>query len=196
MELDHIFIFVQPSAPEANALTQFGFTEGRRRAHPGQGTTNVCFFFQNAFLELLWTINEDEVRSPVIQPTGLWERSRWHSTNACPFGIAFRSSSTAPLPFDIWNYQPPYMPAGRAIPIATNSPIQQEPLLFISPARIPPSATPPETRPVLEHPCGVQTITAVTVTLPIAAASPELSAVQNLGLVQWVRERIEITSHF
>lgn len=53
LELDHIFVCVKPNAPEAIALNNFGLHEGRRRTHQGQGTVNVCFFFQNAYLELL-----------------------------------------------------------------------------------------------------------------------------------------------
>jgi Glyoxalase-like domain len=182
LELDHIFIGVQSNAPEAQALLDFGLAEGRRRAHPGQGTTNICFFFQNAFLELLWLVDEDEARSPLIAPTGLWERCRWQSTAACPFGIAVRT--THPLPFNTWDYRPPYLPPDLSIPIAANSAILQEPLLFRSPSNLPPSALPPEQRPPLDHPCGVQVITSVKMTLPTAKLSPEMKVLQSLGLIE------------
>lgn len=50
MVLDHIFICVQPGASEAEALIDFGLTEGSPNRHQGQGTANRRFFFRNAFL--------------------------------------------------------------------------------------------------------------------------------------------------
>ena len=47
-------MFVQPGAPELTRLTDAGLRESFRRDHPGQGTTNVCCCFDNAYLELLW----------------------------------------------------------------------------------------------------------------------------------------------
>jgi hypothetical protein len=119
LKLDHLFICVQPEAPEAEHIKEFGLIEGRRRPHPGQGTTNVCFFFQNAYLELLWLCNAEESKSPIVRPTGLWERCRWRETQACPFGIAFRrvASDSLELPFSTWNYYAPFLQSGSAIAI-------------------------------------------------------------------------------
>jgi hypothetical protein len=39
---------------------------------------------------------------------------------------------------------------------------------------------PPDQRPSLDHPCGVQTITAVKITLPVSVFSPEIMAIQDL----------------
>ena len=51
---------------------------------------NACAFFDNAYLELLWRHDDDELQSDVVRPLGLWERVRWEDTGASPFGIAFR----------------------------------------------------------------------------------------------------------
>lgn len=54
LALDHLFVFVEPGAPERAALERAGLRESFRRRHPGQRTANVCFCFDNAYLELLW----------------------------------------------------------------------------------------------------------------------------------------------
>lgn len=52
-ELDHLFIWTDIGAYEAERLVSFGLVEGTSNKHPGQGTTNRRFFFHNAMLELL-----------------------------------------------------------------------------------------------------------------------------------------------
>jgi Glyoxalase-like domain len=52
--VDHAFIACSPGAPEAGALLRLGFIEGQGNTHPGQGTANRRFFFENFMLELLW----------------------------------------------------------------------------------------------------------------------------------------------
>ena len=44
MEFDHLFICVDSPAKEADALIEFGLTEGSANVHPGQGTANRRFF--------------------------------------------------------------------------------------------------------------------------------------------------------
>lgn len=189
LELDHLFVCVQPEAPEAEHLFAFGLQEGRRRVHSGQGTSNVCFFFHNAYLELLWMSNSEEIQSATVRPLGLWERCRWRETQACPFGIAFRftSANASDCPFPTWNYQAAYLPAGAAIPIATNSTLMSEPLIFISPVAPKPVAYPIDRRPPLVHQPGLIEITRLRVTLPeIQALSPESTSLSKLKLVEFV----------
>jgi hypothetical protein len=47
LEIDHLFVFIEPDGPEIEALRRLGLVETYRRAHPGQGTANVCFAFDN-----------------------------------------------------------------------------------------------------------------------------------------------------
>jgi Glyoxalase-like domain len=186
LELDHLFICVQPEAPEAELLKEFGLIEGRRRSHPGQGTTNVCFLFQNAYLELLWLCNAQESQSPIVRPMGLWERCRWRETQACPFGIAFRrvASDSLELPFTTWNYYAPFLPSGNAIAIANNSNNLAEPLIFMSPTFQNPLT---ESLPLI-HQIEVNTITGLSVTLPGEGAfSVEIAKLIELGLVKFSR---------
>ncbi len=44
LELDHVFILVEPEARVADLLIEQGFKEGTRNQHPGQGTSNRRFF--------------------------------------------------------------------------------------------------------------------------------------------------------
>ncbi len=186
LELDHLFICVQRDAPEAERLTQVGLREGRRRRHQGQGTANVCFFFRNAMLELIWVSDEEEARSPLVRPTRLWERWRWRETGSCPFGFCFRPMevSGGSLPFSTWDYTPPYLPEGLSIPIAANSERSHEPLLFISRPGKRPDAYPDDQRPPMNHRIGCREVTSLHVTLPLRVSpSPELRKVQDLGLI-------------
>ena len=188
LELDHIFVCVEPLAPEAEILKTFGLTEGRRRIHRGQGTANVCFFFHNVYLELLWLSDSEEIQSDIIRPLGLWERCRWKETNACPFGIAFRKKilNSPSLPFSTWNYYAPYLAPEGFIPISTNSKNLSEPLIFISPSTQKPANLPPEKRPPLIHTLQLVQITGLQVTLPgVRNFSPEILTLIELGLVQF-----------
>lgn len=164
MELDHIFVYVEPKAPEAEFLQNFGLTQGSSRIHQGQGTANVCFFFHNAYLELLWLNNSNKIQSPVVSPTNLWQRCRWQRTKACPFGIALRNVSE--IPFSTWNYYAPYLPANAFIPILANSENLSEPLIFISPSSKKPANFPLEKQHLLTHQAGFKEITGVRVILP------------------------------
>jgi hypothetical protein len=44
-------------------MVKFGLLEGSSNAHPGQGTANRRFFFDNFMLELLWVTNPAEART-------------------------------------------------------------------------------------------------------------------------------------
>ena len=189
LELDHIFVCVEPEAPSAELLIAFGLTEGIRRNHSGQGTANICFFFHNAFLELLWLRDINEVRSPVVRPLGLWERCHWRETQACPFGISFRRAAPGSLglPFSTWDYRAPFLPPAASIPIAINSDNLLEPLLFISHSTQKPSTYATERRLPLVHQPELNKITALRVTLPGKRDfSAEVTILIELGLVQFL----------
>ncbi|MBD2681815.1 MULTISPECIES: VOC family protein [Nostoc] len=188
LELDHIFVCVEPEAPPADLLTAFGLTEGNRRIHQGQGSANVCFFFENAYLELLWLFNINEAQSALVRPTGLWERCRWQETEACPFGISFRStaSDSREIPFPTWDYYAKYLPPQASIPIATNSDNLSEPLIFISPTTKKPTDYALERQLPLVNKIGFKEITALQVTLPSTQKfSAEVRTLIDLGLVQF-----------
>src|SRR5258708_32401945 len=90
LAVDHVFICVENPHAAERALADFGVQFGRRRIHQGQGTANACAFFDNAYLELLWRHDDDDLQSEVVRPLGLWERVRWRETGGSPFCVAFR----------------------------------------------------------------------------------------------------------
>lgn len=170
MRIDHLFIRARAGAPEAELLRSLGLSEGSGNRHPGQGTENRRFFFNDAFLELLWIADDDEVRNAQTSPTLLAERLA-DGGPACPFGVCFRpddDDSTAPFP--CWDYAPSYLPPGMRIGIGADVPAS-EPMWFFLPQGVAPSAYTEARRQPLDHAAGVKTITSITLTLPSTALS-------------------------
>ena len=186
LELDHLFICVEPGGPEASLLDAIGLTQGAGNVHEGQGTKNVRYFFDNAYLELIWVHDQAGAQHARTRPTGIWERCRWRETGACPFGVALRpaAGSDGPYPFATWTYRPPYLPAGVTIPVAANSDRLNEPLIFVATIGVPPSTYPAARRQPLDHPASVRRISSVRLTLACAEpVSAALAKVVDLGLV-------------
>lgn len=180
LEIDHVFLFIEPDGPEIDALQRLGFVETYRRAHPGQGTANVCFAFDNLYLELLWLTSETEARSEPTARTRLWERSQWRRLGTCPFGIAVRGDlASAGVP--TWDYRPPYLPAGMSIPVATDSDDPMQPMLFVSPGREAPLDWPEARRGALQSAAGFGPVLSVELALPGGAASAPLHALKASG---------------
>jgi hypothetical protein len=59
-----MFMLIDANGPEIDKMASFGLVETYRRTHPGQGAQNVCYRFDNLFLELMWVNDEDAVRRP------------------------------------------------------------------------------------------------------------------------------------
>jgi hypothetical protein len=127
MDLCHIFMF--GTRGDVEALRGLGFVENFRREHPGQGTSNACFCFDNAYLELLFV--DDEAALARLTRTGLPERSNWRFSKASPFGIAVRSGSE--LPFPTWDYRPAYLPEGMVVAVDAESGDADQAFVFKSP---------------------------------------------------------------
>lgn len=188
-ELDHLFILVAAGGPEAARLSELGLVEGAVNRHPGQGTACRRFFFHNAFLELVWVDDPAEAHSEVAARTRLGDRWQERGRGASSFGICLRPSvphtSTAsaprvPLPFDHWEYRPPYLPAPLVIQMGANSERVNEPLLFSFDFNRRPDAYPTERRQPIDHPASLRNITRVRLTAPPAAVeSAELRAVER-----------------
>ncbi|MEM1377033.1 MAG: VOC family protein [Pseudomonadota bacterium] len=139
IELDHIFWMVPKSAVTGvtERFEAIGLRESYRRAHPGQGTANVCYCFENAFLEVLWLEDESEARSPSIARTLLADRG---IGQANPFGMCWRGKADLAM----WDFRPTYLPDGVSIPMATLSDDPCLPLLFTFPGAKPPRDLPPK----------------------------------------------------
>jgi hypothetical protein len=131
--VDHAFIGCATGAPEGDALLRLGFAEGSRNTHPGQGTANRRFFFENFMLELVWVADQAEAQSDRTRRTRLWERCQRGDDHVSPFGIIFRSSALPPAapPFATWSYAPIYLPPGLAIQIAEGTSLDEPELFYL-----------------------------------------------------------------
>ena len=175
-EIDHIFVMTAPGAPAADRLVAAGITEGASRTHPGQGTTNRRFFFDNAMFEFLWVHDTDEAGSDLVQPTHLLERWRRRDSGGSPFGICFRPGRQAgeTPPFATWGYEPPYLPDGLDIRVSDNAANLDEPFLFFLPWGQPPDDSP-------SHAAGMRALTEATIHTPTKTTlSDGLQAIDQL----------------
>lgn len=121
MEIDHIIFFSNDQGNEAEELTSFGLIEGSNRIHPGQGTRNRKFYFENFFLEIVWAFDKREITSALTAPTRLWERTN-HRKNGCsPFGLCLSNSGDSDDLFQgCLKYRPSYLPEESSFEIITN----------------------------------------------------------------------------
>ncbi|MGH7563005.1 MAG: VOC family protein [Gemmatimonadota bacterium] len=180
--LDHVFICTDDPRSAERALADFGLRFAQRVIHRGQGTANACAFFDNAYLELLWGHDNDELQSEVVESLALWERVRWRETGASPFGIALRPDGDVEV--DTWAYKAPFLPAGASIPIVTPRSECHEPLVFLILGSQAPATLPLERRPPLEHRGRRRLLTGVTVFGPMPPRrSPGLDALCDLGVI-------------
>lgn len=189
-EIDHVFVFATEGDDLVERLHSLGLVETYRRAHPGQGTRNICYAFDNAYLEVLFLTSVDEAQSPAIRRTGLLERSLWREHGTSPFGIAWRPApgTLAAPDFAEWAYCPPYLPETLAIPVAVDGDDPHLPMVFRFPGAAAPITWPAERRGRLQHRAGFATLSDVEISLPATTqAGPSLrwlAAQGVLGLSQ------------
>lgn len=131
--MDHAFIGCRAGAAEGDALLRLGFVEGSSNTHPGQGTANRRFYFDNFMLELVWVADPNEARNESTRRTRLWERCEGQDSQVSPFGIIFRSTGAppAPPPFATWPYTPIYLPPGLAMQVAEGTTLYEPELFYL-----------------------------------------------------------------
>jgi hypothetical protein len=179
-ELDHLFVAASVGAPEIGSLVSEGFVEGGENDHPGQGTASRGIFFRNAYLEFIWLTDVATAASAPISRAHLCERVDIMDP-ANPFGICIRSGEPGgdEMPFETWEFRPPYLPDDLFIPVGLNSERLDEPMLFYLPWRTGPPPDPPD------HLNEAKRITRVALEFPFGdPPSAELEAFAKLGLVQ------------
>lgn len=158
--IDHLFIFSSNQGTEANKLVQFGLKEGSSRVHPGQGTTNRKFYFENFFLEVLWVHDESEIRSPRTSMTNLWERANFKTNQHSPFGLCLENTDdTDELFVNAKQYLPAYFPDRKAVEFIDH---YQLPWLF----RLPFKGEKKRTTEPLDHPKQLKQLTKTTFQIP------------------------------
>jgi len=186
-ELDHIFVLCPVGAEKAaQALRRVGLKEGSGNDHEGQGTACRRFFFENAYVELMWVSNSDEAQSELTRRTRLWERWSRLSRGANPFGIVLRAGHTpdsATSPFSSWAYRPRYLPPNLCIEIAEGTPLEEPEFIYLGfqRERARQGAEP------TTHAIPVRTIASVNVALP-ALHRPSATArvLEKKGLLKFV----------
>ncbi|WP_124980790.1 VOC family protein [Nonlabens xiamenensis] len=136
MIIDHIFIFSNQHGKEADQLIDFGWSEGSSRRHPGQGTINRKFYFENFFLEILWIVDESEILDPKTAFTQLGHCSNFPNNECSRFGLGLVNTAGSD---DLFRnseiYQPDYFPSGMTIDIITNKEHPSLPWTFRLPFR-------------------------------------------------------------
>jgi hypothetical protein len=183
VEVDHVFVSASVGAPEGDRLIQLGLLEGSANRHPGQGTVNRRFFFANAMLELLWVEDAAEAQSEAepARRLHLWERWAGRDGAACPFGVCLRptAGTSDVAPFPSWEYRPSYSPVG--LPVANNSTVDSEPLLFFSPMHRRMDTAPADRREPYEHALPIRELTSLRIFTPGAAtlSAPMLAALRT-----------------
>ena len=190
VEVDHVFVSASVGAPEGDRLVELGLVEGSSLHHPGQGTANRRFFFANAMLELAWVHDAVEAQSGTEPARRLhfWERWVGRDGSACPFGVCLRptAGTSDVAPFPSWEYRPSYSPVG--LPVATNSTVDAEPLVFYIPMHRRMDTAPPQRREPYEHALPIRELTSLRMFSPGAAAlSPAMLAALRTGAFSFQR---------
>jgi len=163
MKVDHLIIFSNQKGTEAAELIEFGLVEGSNRIHPGQGTRNRKFYFENFFLEITWVTDMKEITSEITAPTQLWERSNHNTSDFSPFGLCLaKTDDTSELFQDSIKYRPSYLPEGHAFEIITNA---DYPYLLWT-CRLPFTRHEYTTDEPKNHPIGVRNLTKVIFHIP------------------------------
>lgn len=185
--LDHVFVFCRQSEVAhgsrlRRSLEGAGLSPSFERRHLGQGTANLCYVFDNAYLELLFVVDRQEIAAPAMLRSGLSARARWTETGASPFGIGLRSAD--PLPFRTWGYRFAALPPGMIIPIAADCADHRQPFLFGSPGTERPDRWTDGRAGMRQTLGGFAEIAAVDVSLPPGVAPCDaLSQVADDGVV-------------
>ena len=148
IELDHFFILTDAYAPQADLVAALGLIEGSSNKHPGQGTSNRRFFFQNTTLEFLYVHDAAEAAGGPAKGLRFLDRSS--EPSASPFGLIMRAlTPRAPslreseLPFEGWKYCPDYFADDQCFHMGSNSDVLEEPLCIVMPNNLPQRKTLP-----------------------------------------------------
>ncbi len=165
MEVDHIFVFVADHRAAAQSMAAAGLHETYRRVHHGQGTANVCYCFDNLFVELLWLTSKKDAAHPLMSRMGFLARSGLNGSQYCPFGIAWRGEA---IDIPVWAFSPPYLPEGIKIDVAVDSDDPAQPLMFNFPGSTAPVTWSDEKRGKLQHDAGYSTVTNIGLFKPSA----------------------------
>jgi hypothetical protein len=195
VELDHVFIVVQPgAAAEVAALQSAGLIVASRVAkHAGQGTASRAVLFENVYLELIWvdsSVAIDAEHASAAQ----WFRdaAAWRTSGHSPFGLGLRrlAGDTAALPVPVIRESAEWLEPGTAYELLRQPSDSFAADFFVVPAKrsLPDwIASVQERSPqLLRHPGGGHKITRVRVQGP-AKQHPSAFRVLRPKPVEMVR---------
>lgn len=174
LELDHVFILVEPKAKVADRLLEHGFQEGPGNTHPGQGTANRRFYFANGMLELIWVQDADEAKNGPGRSLLFSERA--DDLTSSPFGVILvphNNPIRQEMPFPGWHYQPAYFPPPKGFHVGANSHNIAEPLCFYFPFHNPGVPRPQPIR-------NPQTISDIVISIPSTDTEDVLERVSQV----------------
>jgi hypothetical protein len=190
LKLDHLFVCTELGAPEAGELIKFGLREGEPNTHPDQGSACRRFPFANAMIELFWISNPAEAKSPLTQPTLLWERWSGRHLGASPFGVCLRpagnfrtgadpspGSRQGSDPFPGWTYKPSYLPEPLAFHIG-HAGIDEPMWVYLGFMR-----RNHREAHFIEHPARLREITGLTLHTPTPLKSEVSRAIVESGIL-------------
>ena len=177
IRLDHFLILTEPGAPEGDLLVEFGLAEGSSNTHPGQGTANRRFFFDNTALELGYVRDADEAKSGPGRGLRMVERAA--SDTASPIGLIVKADdgSSAP-PFSGWRYYPDYFDSDMYFLVGENSELLEEPFCCFMPFSYPPHVM------QQKSPEPFNQVSEIRVGVPIERPSPVVEAVSACEGIQ------------
>ena len=176
MLIDHIFIFV-PSKQYAEPLIKFGITEGSSNFHPGIGTANRRFFFENFYLEVLWIENESEAKSH--EEIGLWKRSTYQNSGYSRFGLCLgNTKDTDSFFLNAIEWKPQFLGEGKHVDI-----IARDDMSWIF--RLPPNRSKPE-EPTT-HKEGMKRLSLATFHSSAEGCERILDPITNSSIAQFTR---------
>jgi hypothetical protein len=136
VRLHHVFIITEPGAPAADRLVALGMAEGSSNTHPGQGTANRRFFFEDMGLELIYFTDESEARTGPGRVIGSLDR--YQSPDGSPFGLVFRARNRSDVDsFPGFPYQPVYFDDGQYFVVGNNAEDLVEPSVVLMPDNLP-----------------------------------------------------------
>lgn len=168
MKIDHIFIGSVTPNKDSKILMDFGLVEGPPNNHPGQGTANRRFFFQNMYLEFLYIDNDKLAQSINTQPSKLYERITKTSadTNISPFGFGISPSDNGLkiTDYTTWEYKPLFIPPPFKMDVYGNS--LTEPMYYYMDFL---SDSGKINQKIFNHSNGIQTISKVELHTPHAS---------------------------
>jgi len=176
VELDHVFVVVQPGGEaEIAALESAGLTVASRVAkHPGQGTASRAVLFENAYLELIWVDSSVAIDAEhASSAQSFRDAAAWRTSGHSPFGLGLRRlpGDTAALPVPVKRETAEWLESGTAYELLRQPSESAAADFFVVPAsRSVPNwiASVQERSPqLMRHPGGGHKITRVRVHGPV-----------------------------